>query len=63
MNFRRSLKTLQFKLKKNIIIASVIHNEELIIPNGNSVIKKGDKVIIVADRKTDIERLNDIFSE
>ena len=53
----------QFKLKKNIIIASVIHNEELIIPNGSSTITKGDKVIVVADKKAGIERLNDIFAD
>ena len=53
----------QFRLKKNIIIASVIHNEELIIPNGNSMIKKGDKVIVVADKKAHIERLGDIFED
>ena len=53
----------QFKLKKNIIIASIIHNEELIIPNGSSIITKGDKVIVVADKKAGIERLNDIFAD
>ncbi|MCR5432213.1 MAG: Trk system potassium transporter TrkA [Lachnospiraceae bacterium] len=52
-----------FKLKKNIIIASIIHNEELVIPNGSSVISKGDKVIIVSEKKNGIERLNDIFED
>ena len=52
-----------FKLKKNIIIASIIHDGELIIPNGSSSVMKGDKVIIVADRKTHVERLNDIFED
>jgi trk system potassium uptake protein TrkA len=51
----------EFKLRKNVIIASIIRDKELIIPNGSSIIKKDDKVIIVSEKKNHIESLNDIF--
>ena len=51
-----------FKLRKNVIIASVVRGDELITPNGNCVINKGDRVIVVSEKKNRIERLNDIFA-
>ena len=51
----------EFKLRKNVIIASIIRDKELIIPNGSSIIKKDDKVIVVSEKKNHIESLNDIF--
>lgn len=55
-------KEADFKLKKNVIIASVIRGDELIIPGGNSCIRKGDKVIIVSEKKNHIESLNAILA-
>ena len=55
-------KEASFKLKKNVLIASIIRNDELIIPGGMSSIQKGDKVIIVSDKKNHVENLNDIFA-
>ena len=55
-------KDTNFKLKKNILIASIIRDGELIIPCGNSCIQKGDKVIVVSDKKNHIENLNEIFA-
>ena len=51
-----------FKLRKNVLIASIIRDGELIIPGGNSTIHTGDKVIIVSDRKNHIVNLNEIFA-
>jgi len=51
-----------FKLKKNVIIASIVRDGNIIIPDGKSFIQKGDKVIIVSEKKNRIERLNDIFN-
>lgn len=49
------------RLRKGIAIASIIHEGELVIPDGSSCINKGDKVIIVTDKKNHIENLNEIF--
>ncbi len=51
-----------FKLKKNILIASIIRGDELIVPCGTSTIEKGDKVVVVSDRKHHLEKLNEIFA-
>ncbi len=51
-----------FLLKKNVVIASVIHDGKLIIPGGNDCIRSGDKVIVVTDKKNHIENLNEIFA-
>ncbi len=47
----------EMKLKKNILVASIIHNGKLIIPKGKDVISEGDTVIIVttATGLTDIK--------
>ena len=52
----------KFKLKKNVLVASIIRDGELIIPGGASKILKGDKVVVVADKKHRIEKLNEIFA-
>ncbi len=52
----------KFKLKKNVLVASLIRDDELIIPGGTSCVNKGDKVIIVSDKKHHIENLNEIFA-
>jgi Trk K+ transport system NAD-binding subunit len=44
-----------------VLVASIIGGEELIIPGGLDSIRVGDKVIIVADKKHHVERLNEIF--
>ncbi|MCR5501549.1 MAG: Trk system potassium transporter TrkA [Lachnospiraceae bacterium] len=51
-----------FALKKNVIIASVIRDQKVILPDGNSSLKKGDRVIVVSEKKHHIERLNGIFA-
>ena len=51
----------EFRLKKNILVASIIRDGELIIPNGMSFIQKGDKVIIISDKRNHVENLNEIF--
>lgn len=46
-------------LRKNLIIAAIIHDTEYEIPSGGSVIFEGDSVIIIAAGK-EINELNDI---
>ncbi|MCR4727203.1 MAG: Trk system potassium transporter TrkA [Lachnospiraceae bacterium] len=65
-NFRKlnvKFKEPEFRLKKNTIIVSIVRNGNLIIPDGNSSIEAGDRVILVAESKHKIVRLNDILSD
>lgn len=48
------------KLKKNILIAAIIRNNEVIIPSGNDFINLDDKVIIVTTNQY-LNDLNDIL--
>lgn len=50
-----------FKLNKDVLIAIIIRNGETIIPDGQSVIKSGDKVIVVTKSGGRYNTLNDIF--
>ena len=49
------------KLKKNVLIACILHLSQIIIPNGDSCFNPGDTVIVVSDTERAISRLNDIF--
>ena len=49
-------------LKKNVLIACILHGSTLIIPNGDSVFLPGDTVIVVSDSDTLVGKLNDIFA-
>lgn len=53
----------EFKLKNNVIIASIIRDNTLIIPCGYSAILEGDRVIVATERDNHIKTLNDIFSK
>lgn len=55
-------KETSFKLKKNTLIASVVRDGELVMPSGFTYIQKGDKVIVISDKKNHIENLNEIFA-
>ena len=50
------------RLKKGILIAVLVHQGQIIIPDGSSVISGGDTVIIVS-REHKILDINDIFDE
>ncbi len=49
-----------FKKKKNVLIAAIFRNGEMIVPSGETSIQQGDQVIIATSRKQKIRRLNDI---
>jgi trk system potassium uptake protein TrkA len=49
------------RLKKGILIAVIIHNNKIIIPEGSSCIQEGDTVIIVS-RDSGILDINDIYA-
>jgi len=48
------------KTKKNCLIACIIRENEVIIPDGNSTINLGDNVIVVTTHKN-FDDLNDVF--
>ena len=56
--YGKPLKTL--KTKNNCLIACIIRNDEVIIPDGNSTIMLGDSVVVVTTHK-DFDDLNDVF--
>ncbi|MCR5604442.1 MAG: Trk system potassium transporter TrkA [Lachnospiraceae bacterium] len=56
-----SLSSDKFRLKKGIIITSVLRKGELIIPSGNTCIMEGDRVIITSSKSNRIRNLHDIL--
>ncbi len=56
--FDKPLRELQ--LKENCLVACIIRQAEVIIPNGNSCIQRGDNVIVVTTHKN-FDDLADIF--
>jgi trk system potassium uptake protein TrkA len=51
----------ELRLKKNILIACISHNGNIIIPRGMDRISYGDTVIVVTAADEPIAELNDIF--
>ena len=49
-----------FRLKKDVLVASIIRNGQLIIPDGTTCIMTGDSVIIAAAKHCLIRNLNEI---
>ena len=56
--YGKPLKELRFK--KDCLVACIIRDNEVIIPNGNDYIQMGDNVIVVTTHKN-FDDLNDIF--
>ena len=56
--YEKPLKTL--RIKENCLIACIIRQNEVIIPDGNSTIQQGDNVIVVTTHKN-FDDLSDIF--
>ena len=49
------------KLKKGVLLAAIVRNNETIIPGGMTCIKAGDRVVVVT-RITGLDDLNDILA-
>lgn len=56
-----ALKSPEFGLKKDLLLAAIIRNNKVIVPSGNSKIAVGDKVIVMAKTGHGLNTLNDIF--
>ena len=53
----------EIKLKPNILLVSISHGAATEIPNGDSVFRKGDTVVVVdTNNREVIKQLNDIFA-
>ena len=50
-------------LRKNILVASISRGRNIEIPNGESVMHPGDRVVVVTDSDTVLQNLNDIFAK
>ena len=50
----------ELTIKKNCLIACIIRKNEVIIPNGDSMIKLGDNVVVVTTHKN-FDDLTDVF--
>lgn len=53
----------EFKLRKGILIASVIRGNDILIPDGNSTMEAGDTVVVVTDAGNILKEIDDIFVE
>lgn len=51
----------EIRTKKNVLIACISHGSKTAIPNGDSMFRKGDTVIVVARGGMRLLQLNDIF--
>ncbi|MCR5406294.1 MAG: Trk system potassium transporter TrkA [Lachnospiraceae bacterium] len=51
----------EFRLKKDVLITSIIRNGQLIIPDGTAYIKEGDCVVIASAKHCRIRNLNEIL--
>ena len=49
------------KLKPNVLLASITHGKRSEVPGGDSVIHKGDTVVVVTSGRGTLHKLTDIF--
>ena len=52
----------EIRLKPNVLMVSISHGAETEIPNGDSLFRKGDMVVVVTNGRESIRQLNDIFA-
>ena len=50
------------RLKPNILIAVLVRDQEIIIPEGSTAMQAGDRVIVIS-HSTDIQAFRDIFEK
>ncbi len=52
----------QWKLKPNVLLASITHGKRSEVPGGDSVVTKGDTVVVVTSGRGTLTKLTDIFA-
>lgn len=50
------------RLKKNLLIATITHGAQTLIPSGDSCFEKGDSVVVVSGNGTVVRQFSDIFA-
>ena len=50
------------KLKPNVLIASITHGARTFVPNGDSMFRSGDSLVVVTSGRNVLQQLNDIFA-
>lgn len=53
-------KLLEFKLPKNVLVGAIVRDEKVIIPDGQTKFKSGDKVTLLGE-KADVEKAMEVF--
>ncbi len=48
--------------KPDVLIASITHETKTVVPNGESLLVPGDRVVVVTSRRGGLHQLNDIFA-
>ena len=51
----------QLKLKNDILIATIVHKDKIVIPSGNDKIESGDTVILITKGNHQIDNVKDIL--
>ena len=51
----------EFNIKKGILVSGIIREDKLIIPDGNSFLKEGDRVLLTVPVAKHIHSLSDVF--
>ena len=51
----------QLKIKQDILIATIVHKDKIVIPSGNDKIESGDTVILIAKGNNQIDNIKDIL--
>ena len=54
---------MNLKLKKAVLIASIVRNQTVLIPSGTDCLMPGDSIIVIADPRRMLSNLTDIFRE
>ncbi len=52
----------RLNLKANVLVASITHGARTVIPNGDSVFRRGDTVVVVTNGQGVLRQFNDIFA-
>ncbi len=50
------------KIKKDLLVATISHGTDVVIPGGNSVFHAGDSVVVVTTKLGSLQTLSDIFA-
>ena len=50
------------KPKANVLIASITHGSDTMIPNGDSMFHEGDTLVVVTSQRGSVRHINDIFT-